>query len=320
MKHPASKPECCFIFMSQISSQILLVKPSRFGYNDQTAASNHFQNEITSGAVTILSQSQKEFDAFAEKLRHHGIDVLVYEDSNEPIKPDAIFPNNWISMHEDGKIILYPMCAPNRRTERDAMLIDRLKNLFVVTEVIDLSFYENEERFLEGTGSIIFNHDHKVAYACISPRTDERIFEEVCGLLNYHPVIFHSADENAVPVYHTNVMMCIGEIFAVICLESIPGKEEQNMVKASLQNSGHEIVDISFDQMKSFAGNMLAIQNKKGLKFLAMSLSAFNSLTTGQKKILEKYCTLLPLDVTTIETVGGGSARCMMAEIFLQKR
>ena len=319
--------------MKQTTSNILLVKPSNFGFNSQTASSNAFQNELKDSDLSyplsfgegtalrsIADVALAEFDAFVNRLQIHGINPLVIEDSSKPIKPDAIFPNNWISMHEDGKIILYPMCAPNRRLERRQEIVEQLKESFVVNEVIDLSSYENEDRFLEGTGSIIFDHENKMAYACISPRTDEYLFKEVCDKLNYSPVIFHSLDENDVLVYHTNVMMCIGKGFAVICLETIKDLSEKNYVVSSLEKSGHEIIDISLSQMKKFAGNMLAVENKDGKDFLAMSQSAYDSLNHHQKETLEKYATLLPLIINTIETIGGGSARCMMAEIFLEKK
>lgn len=304
----------------QTSFQILLIQPASFGYNEQTALSNTFQNKVDNDGNAAATMALAEFKLFAEQLRKNEIDVFVFEDSTNPVKPDAVFPNNWISMHDEGKVILYPMCAPNRRLERNNDVIEEIKRMFIVNDVIDLSRYEKENRFLEGTGSIVFDHDNKKAYACISPRTDEQILIEVCKLLNYQPVIFHSVDENGVAIYHTNVMMCIAEKFAVICLESIANKEERIMVSQSLEDSNHEIIDISFEQVKYFAGNMLAIHNRHSEKFLAMSQSAFDSLIENQKKVLEKYCTLLPLNVKTIETVGGGSARCMMAEIFLKKR
>lgn len=306
--------------MKQTTSNILLVKPSNFGFNTQTASSNAFQKKIKDISSTTSDMALAEFDAFVKKLSKHGINPMVIEDSAIPIKPDAIFPNNWISMHEDGKIILYPMCAPNRRLERRKEIVDKLKELFIVNEVIDLSSHEDECRFLEGTGSIIFDHTNKTAYACISPRTNETLFKEVCEKLNYSPIIFHSFDENGILVYHTNVMMCIGKGFAIICLETIKVSSEREQVINSLKESGHEIIEISLSQMKNFAGNMLALENNEGQNFIAMSKSAFDTLNNDQKISLEKYATLLPLPINTIETIGGGSARCMIAEIFLQKK
>ncbi|MEO6948326.1 MAG: arginine deiminase-related protein [Ginsengibacter sp.] len=323
--------------MKQTTSNILLVKPSNFGFNTQTASSNAFQKEIKDissssplsfggpngfreGVRHVSDIALDEFGAFVKKLSEHGINPLVFDDSTVPIKPDAIFPNNWISMHEDGRVILYPMCAPNRRLERSKEIVDKLKESFIVKEVIDLSSYEDEGRFLEGTGSIIFDHTNRDAYACISPRTDETLFQEVCEILGYLPIAFHSSDENNLAIYHTNVMMCIGKDFAVICLETIKDNLERKHVTNSLEKSGHEIIDISIAQMKEFAGNMLALENNTGQKLLAMSQSAFDSLHNQQRNKLEKYATLLPLSINAIETTGGGSARCMMAEIFLPKK
>ena len=306
--------------MKQTTSDILLVKPSNFGFNAQTATSNAFQNELKESASSHADIALDEFDSFIKELQKHGMNPVVIDDSQIPVKPDAIFPNNWISMHEDGKVILYPMCAPNRRLERRNEIVDKISELFIVNEVIDLSSRENEGRFLEGTGSIIFDHDNRKAYACISPRTEETLFKEVCKILGYSPVIFHSLDENNVLVYHTNVMMCIGKGFAVICLETIKDSLEKENVINSLKTSVHEIIDISISQMKNFAGNMLALENNQGQSLLAMSQSAFDSLSNQQKISLEKYATLLPLSINTIETIGGGSARCMMAEIFLEKK
>lgn len=306
--------------MKQTTSNILLVRPANFGFNVQTASSNTFQNELSDSADSLSAIVLNEFDEFIKKLNDYGIKALVVDDTLLPQKPDAIFPNNWISMHEDGKIIMYPMCAPNRRLERRQEIVDMIRESFVVNEVIDLSVMEKENRFLEGTGSIIFDHINKKAYACISPRTDKNLFKEVCDRLNYAPVIFHSYDENGVLVYHTNVMMCIGKGFAVICLETINDESERKLVVNSLEMDGHEIIDISISQMKNFAGNMLALENNKGQNLLAMSESAFNSLMIHQKQTLEKYAYLLPLPITTIETIGGGSARCMIAEIFLSKK
>lgn len=306
--------------MKQTTSQILLVKPANFGFNEETAESNAFQNRIKNNAKSSSELALQEFGLFVEKLERNGINVTVIEDTLTPVKPDAIFPNNWISMHEDGKIILYPMCAPNRRLEKRHDVVEKLKKSFLVKEVIDFSVYENENRFLEGTGSIIFDHVNKKAYACISPRTDKGLLTEVCRRLNYEPISFFSLDENGQEIYHTNVMMCIGEKFAVICLESIKDEDEKNRVTNSLKETGHEIIDVSYGQMKKFAGNMLALTNNEEKNLLGMSQSAFNSLTQEQKNALKKYTTLLPLPIRTIETIGGGSARCMMAEIFLQKK
>ena len=223
-------------------------------------------------------------------------------------------------MHPDGTMILYPMFAPNRRLERRQDLIDSLKTNFKITEVIDLSKYEAENRFLEGTGSIVFDHDNKLAYACLSPRTDSEILDEVCALLNYKPVSFYSHDQAGKEIYHTNVMMCIAEKFAVICLASITDQHERATVSESLLKTGHEIIDISFEQMSKFAGNMLALNTNGNKSILALSQSSLDSLTDDQIATIEKYSELLPLAVHTIEIIGGGSARCMIAEIFSEAK
>ncbi|MCE3259812.1 MAG: amidinotransferase [Bacteroidetes bacterium] len=301
----------------QSTDTILLIKPSGFVFNTQTASSNSFQNEIRSEG--IAQKAIEEFENFRATLDSKGIRVIAVDDTPSPQKPDAVFPNNWISFHPDGTVVLYPMAAANRRLERRQDIIDLLREKFEIKKIIDLSNYESENKFLEGTGSIVFDHVGKIAYACLSPRTDKDLLIEVCKLLNYKPVYFYSHDKNGKEIYHTNVMMCIGEKFAVICSESISDKEERASVLSSLQATGHEIIDIRFPQMNAFAGNMLCVKNKEGKTFLVMSQSAFQSLTHVQEHQLRKYSELLPIPIPTIETIGGGSARCMIAEIFSQK-
>ncbi len=302
---------------SQVTNTVFLIKPSRFDFNADTAASNSFQHKVTLPSESINMQAKLEFEAFAEKLKSKGVTVLIFEDTLMPHKPDSIFPNNWITCHQDGTIILYPMCAPNRRLERRNDIVDALKKNFSVTRVIDFSGYEKQNRFLEGTGSIIFDHLHKIAYACLSPRTDRKLFIELCQTLNYKPICFYAHNRAGQEIYHTNVMMCVAEKFAVICLESIAVGAERNMVVESLEISGHEIIDISFDQMNHFAGNMLGLKSKEGRNLLALSQSAYDSLTYDQKAVIEKCSEFVPLPINIIETIGGGSARCMIAEIFL---
>ena len=304
----------------QNTNHILLVKPAHFTFNKETAGSNAFQNLLNEKEEFIKQKVLLEFENFASTLRSKGVQVTVVEDTPMPVKPDAVFPNNWASFHEDGTIVLYPMFAPNRRLERRQDIIDLLKKDFIVTSVIDLSRFESENKFLEGTGSIVFDHLHKTAYACLSPRTDKDLFIETCRQLNYKPVYFIADDAQGKQIYHTNVMMCIAEKFAVICLASITDKKEKEAVIKALTDSGHELVDISFEQMNKFAGNMLEIKDKQEKKMLAMSKSAYDSLTPDQRKQIEKSCELLPLPIHTIETIGGGSARCMMAEVYLKPR
>lgn len=297
----------------QTTNNILLVRPANFGFNEETRASNAFQNETNEGAETIRQKASLEFEAFATTLKAHGVNVFVFDDTVEPIKTDAVFPNNWISFHADGTVVLYPMLSPNRRNERRADIIESLRDKFEITNIIDLSVYESENRFLEGTGSIVFDHVNKIAYAALSPRTKAEMLDRLCKELRYQPLMFSARDQNGVEIYHTNVMMCVGERFAVVCLDSIADPSDRVAVSNALTSTGHEIVDITFNQMNSFAGNMLAL----GGSLLIMSHRALHSLTAEQKNTLEKYCELVPLTIPTIETVGGGSARCMIAEVFL---
>jgi hypothetical protein len=301
----------------QATQHILLIRPNGFAYNDETAVSNTFQQKIDLSSAAILQKVTDEFDAFANTLRLKGVNVLVIHDTKLPSKPDAVFPNNWASYHEDGTVILYPMCTHNRRLEKRPEIISILRQHYTVNNIVDLSAYESANRFLEGTGSIIFDHVNRIAYACLSPRTDKELFEQVAKQLHYKPFSFYAHNTAGIEIYHTNVMMCIAEKFAVICLDSISNAAEKQMVSQTLSQTGHEIIAISFDQMNRFAGNMLALNNNTNQDLLAMSQSAFDSLTADQKLIIEQYCEMVPLSIPTIETIGGGSARCMIAEIFL---
>ncbi|WP_133273479.1 citrulline utilization hydrolase CtlX [Hymenobacter radiodurans] len=303
----------------QSASTVFLVRPVQFGFNTETAASNHFQQTIAGlEQEAIQQQAFAEFDAAVAKLRAHGVRVLVFDDTPAPPKPDAVFPNNWLTLHPDGRVVLYPMHAPNRRAERRPDILDSLRSQFTVREVIDLSYHEQEGRFLEGTGSIIFDHEHRVTYAGLSPRTDADLFQQVTSLLGYRPVSFRATDAQGHAIYHTNVMLCVGGKFAVICLESITDPAEQAAVTDALVSTGHEIVTISLAQVAHFAGNMLTLQPAAaGPELLVMSQSAHDALTNDQRQTLSRYCTLVPLPIPTIETVGGGSARCMLAEVFL---
>ncbi|HNV81733.1 MAG: arginine deiminase-related protein [Tenuifilaceae bacterium] len=302
----------------QTTNSVFLVRPANFGFNVETAVSNVFQNKMSEKEEVIQSKVLKEFDVFTSTLRSKGVNVFVFDDTPTPVKPDAIFPNNWISLHSNGKVILYPMCTPNRRIERRQDIIDSLAKKFNIAEVIDLSGSEADNKFMEGTGSIVFDHTNRIAYACLSPRTDKDVFLKVCSILQYKPVYFYSRDKSGKEIYHTNVVMCIGKGFAVICLESITDKKERENVVEMLTGTGNQIIDISFEQMVSFAGNMLAIRSNDGKELLVMSQTSYDSLTKNQRETLEKYCELVPLSINTIETIGGGSARCMIAEIFLQ--
>ncbi len=303
--------------MNQSTNSIIMVRPASFSFNEQTALSNSFQNKTDVDSNHLKELVLNEFDAFVEKLESFCVSVMVIEDDAAAGNPDAVFPNNWISLHEDGTIVLYPMCTLNRRSERRMDIIEKLKQYYFVKEVIDLSVFEKENRFLEGTGSIIFDHQKMVAYACLSPRSDKALFINTCALLGYEPVYFNAVDESGTAIYHTNVLMCLAEKFVVICLNAVQNTEEKEMIRASFTKTGKEIIDISFSQMSNFAGNMLALRNKTGNDLLALSQSAYDSLSGSQRNSLETYCTLIPLAIPTIETIGGGSARCMIAENFL---
>ena len=305
----------------QTTDTVLMIEPAAFGFNAETAQNNHFQ--INSENAEMQTKALQEFKNFVEKLRSKGINVITVKDTLEPHTPDSIFPNNWISMHSDGTVVLYPMCAVNRRWERRSDILEMLQEKFQVKEIVDLSASENEGKFLEGTGSMILDHDYKIAYGSVSLRLDEKLFRDFCKKFGFTPVVFHSyqtANNERLPIYHTNVMMCVADKFVVICLDCIDDETERVNVVNAIVNSGKEIVEISENQMQQFAGNMLQIQNAEGKKFLVMSQSAYQSLTEEQISTIEKYSEIIYSDLETIETNGGGSARCMLAEVFLEKK
>ena len=297
-----------------------MVRPAAFAYNAQTATNNSFQ---TSAAATeyerIRQYAQAEFDEMVLKLQHAGVNVVVIADTDAPQKPDAVFPNNWFSTHADGGVFLYPMYAENRRLERRADIIEQLEHQFDVEGVTDLSDAENHAVYLEGTGSMILDRPNRLVYACLSPRTDMGLLSTFCQKTGYKMIPFMAYDRAGSPVYHTNVVMALGETFAVICLDTIRDVADRNEVVASLTRTGKTIVDISLEQMENFAGNMLQVRGASGFTFLVMSQRAYNALTETQKSVLTQHTNLLFAPLATIETYGGGSARCMMAEIFLPK-
>ncbi|MBZ4187831.1 citrulline utilization hydrolase CtlX [Niabella beijingensis] len=299
----------------QTTSHLLMIRPIAFGFNAETAVNNAFQKQ--NGNWDVNEKAQQEFDQLVALLQHHNIKVQVIQDRPQPYTPDSIFPNNWISMHNDGQIVLYPMFAPNRRPERAKGVVDALKEQFVIYSTVDLTGYEKEQRFLEGTGSMVLDRVHQKAYACISPRTDTRVLYDFCGVLDFTPVLFHAADANGTPVYHTNVMMSIGEDYAILATDTITDKTQRDLVLRSLSETGKEVIPISIGQMEHFAGNALQVRNTAGQRFLVMSDAAFGSLSPDQRKQLEKFNPILHAPLDTIEQNGGGSARCMIAEIFL---
>lgn len=293
-----------------------MIRPVRFAFNAETAVNNHFQQQQTHSG-DIAAKAAQEFDQFVQVLRDAGIVVTVVPDTPEPHTPDAVFPNNWISFHENGSVYLYPMFAENRRQERKPGVLELIRSKFTVSGIQDLTHYEAAHRFLEGTGSMVLDRVNKIAYACLSPRTDAAVLNDWCRLAGYRSVAFLATDGAGQPIYHTNVMMCVADSYAVICLDAIPDPAERTEVTAALESSGKQIITISLEQMNHFAGNMLQVKNVSGQRFLVMSTQAFRSLTPEQVSALEAYNPILHADISTIETNGGGSARCMMAEVFL---
>lgn len=302
---------------AQITNNIMMIRPANFGYNDQTAVNNSFQSTPeTKTAEEIRNAATSEFDNMVEKLRIHGVNVKVIEDSETPVKPDAIFPNNWISFHNKNTLITYPMFAENRRIERRQDIITEFEEELGYTVRYKFEFYEDEKLYLEGTGSMILDRENKIVYACISQRTDINILDKFCVLMGYQKQIFHSYDKQDELIYHTNVMMCVGKDFVVICLESIHSEDEEKELIDRFESTGKEIIEISLDQVNQFAGNMLQLMTNDMSDLLVMSQSAYQSLEAWQIDKIRNHTQILALEIPTIEKYGGGSVRCMMAEIF----
>ncbi len=291
-----------------------MVRPFRFAFNEETAQNNYFQQGGESGAVAV--KALEEFDAFVNQLRAKDVDVTVVQDTPEPWTPDSIFPNNWFSSHFTGELVLYPMFAENRRQERKQEVVDLLTRKMNHRKVVDLTHWEKKDEFLEGTGSMVLDRDKRIAYCCRSPRTSEKVLADFCARLNYDAVVFSATDKNANLIYHTNVMMSVGNQIAIICLESLKDKNERDKVVSRLTSTGKIIVDISLDQVVRFAGNMLEVKSRNGHPIMVMSAAARSVLTAAQETAISTYNTILSAPLTTIETNGGGSARCMLAEIF----
>lgn len=298
-----------------------MIRPVDFRLNEQTAVNNYFQKKLDDENADVNTLAQKEFDAFVQKLRNVGVKVIVVDDIKENKTPDSIFPNNWVSFHENGKVALYPMFAENRRPERREDVLEKLEEEgFFIEEIVDYTSAEKENVFLEGTGSLLLDRENQKAYCALSSRAHEDLLIEFCEDFEYMPVIFHAYQDVEIerkPIYHTNVMMCLAEDFAVICLDCIDDKKERKNVVKHLKHDGKEIIAISEKQMHEFAGNMLQVEGAFGKKYLVMSQAAHKSLDSNQLKIIENHCEILSSDLETIETLGGGSARCMMAEVFL---
>ncbi len=302
------------------ASTILMIRPVNFNFNEQTATSNAFQNVEFGKANASKAQETAllEFDTIVGKLKDIGVNVIIVEDTLEPRTPDSIFPNNWISFHEDGTLVTYPMQAENRRLERREDIIQLIERQFIIRRKVDLTFFEKDKIYLEGTGSMVLDRQNKIAYACISPRTDSKVLNSFGLEIGYKIIEFDAIDGAGRAIYHTNVLMCVAKEFVVICLDSIPN--ERLKVVESITNSGKEIIEITLEQMNQFAGNMLEVFGANSSQYLVMSSSAYYSLNKNQLEKLEKYSKIVHSDLSMIEGNGGGSARCMMAEVCLERR
>lgn len=311
--------------MSQITNTVLMIRPVAFRMNEQTAVNNYYQKVLDNlTPASVNAKAQQEFDAFVEKLRNVGVNVIVVEDTLDPDTPDSIFPNNWISFHENGDVALYPMFAENRRLERREEILDLLEDEgFIVENIIDYTSAEEDNIFLEGTGSLLLDRENEIAYCALSPRADEELVIEFCEDFEYNPVIFEAyqtVNGERKLIYHTNVMMCLADHFAVICADTIDDKAERKIVINHLKESGKEVIYITEEQVNNFAGNMLQLKGANDQNYLIMSTQAYNSLTKVQIAAIEKHCPILHSSLDTIEACGGGSARCMLAEVFLPKK
>ncbi|APZ45028.1 amidinotransferase [Polaribacter reichenbachii] len=309
--------------MQQTTNTILMVRPVNFRMNEQTAVNNYYQEEIDLKSAEINKQAQKEFDDYVDTLRSFGVNVVVVSDNKDFDTPDSIFPNNWISFHADGTVAIYPMFAENRRLERREDVLEELeKQGFFIDNIVDYTSAEEDNLFLEGTGSMILDRENKKAYCALSPRADEELFIEFCEDFEYTPVVFianQTVNNTREAIYHTNVMMCVAETFAVVCLSSIDDKKERKNLLKHLKEDKKQVIDITEEQVTHFAGNMLQVRGKEDERFLVMSQAANNCLTDSQRAKINNHCKIISSSLHTIETCGGGSARCMMAEVFLPK-
>ena len=306
----------------QCANTLLMVRPANFGYNPETADNNVFQSNNDSRSIEeIAAMAMKEFDELLSRLEDASIEVVVIEDSVQPKKTDAVFPNNWFTTHDDGRIILYPMYSPNRRLERRTDIIDNLQETYEVSEVKSYAAHEDKGAILEGTGSMIIDRPNEIIYACLSQRTDQRLLDDLAAELGGYEVMgFVAVDDQGVPYYHTNVIMTLGDDLAIICLESIADPNERARVEEKLKSTGKVIVDISRSQVLKYCGNMLQVNNTKGEQYMVMSQSARDHLTPSQISQIESYVTILSSPIDIIEEYGGGSARCMLAELFLSPK
>jgi hypothetical protein len=306
---------------SQLATTVLMIRPVRFESNPMTAASNLFQGKLQATPEEQQERALREFDGLVNALRDNAIDVIVIDDTAEPHTPDSIFPNNWISFHADGRVVLYPMEAENRRTERRMDIVEKLDaDLgFSVSEIVDLAHHEGNEHYLEGTGSMVLDRVNRIAYACLSTRTQLDPLGDFAQRMGYDVIAFDAVDRDGVPIYHTNVLMNVGEKIAVICDAAIPREDQRSAVLQRLRDTGHEVLSLSYDQLDAFAGNMLEMRNRNGARVIAMSQQAFDSLNEEQRSLLEANGTVLAAPIEAIEASAGGSVRCMLAEVHLPK-
>jgi len=298
----------------QTTSKVLMIRPAHFAFNEETAQNNFFQQK--SASDTVAEKAIEEFDAFVNLLRGKDVDVTVVQDTAEPWTPDSIFPNNWFSSHLSGELVLYPMFAENRRLERKPVILDLLRRKMNHRKLIDLTHWEKEGAFLEGTGSMVFDRHKRIAYCCRSPRTSEKVLADFCSRMNYDALVFDATDKEGNLIYHTNVMMVVGTQVAVICAEAISDEKEREKVLSRLTTTGKIIVEISLEQVALFAGNMLEVKSRNGHPLMVMSASARKALAPRQENTISTFSQIVSADLQTIETNGGGSARCMLAELF----
>ena len=299
---------------SQTTSKVFMVKPVNFKYNTQTAGTNSFMNQ--NYKEDTQQAALKETNEYVSLLQKNLIKVVLVEDSKEPETPDSVFPNNWFTTHENGVLVLYPMCAENRRQERKQIFIDEIKKNINCKNVIDLTFWEKKNKFLEGTGSMVLDRVNKVVYACRSPRTCEEVLDDFCKKLGYEKVLFDAKDDKGNIIYHTNVILCVAENFVVVCLDVIKDEKQKSLILDYFKKTNKKVIEISLEQVNNYAGNLLEVKNENNEKFLIMSDAAFKSFNQEQLNEFQKDCKILHPNIECIEYIGGGSARCMLAELF----
>ncbi|MGE8436691.1 MAG: citrulline utilization hydrolase CtlX [Pseudomonas palmensis] len=303
----------------QTTNTVLMIRPARFAFNPDTALNNRFQQPALD-PDQAQHKALEEFDGYVDTLRQHGVEVLVVQDTPAPHTPDSIFPNNWWSSHADGSLVLYPMEGHNRRLERDKGVLQVLADRFSIHNTIDLSPLEQQSMFLEGTGSMVLDREHRISYACHSGRTHTEALRQFADRLDYRLCLFHAVDRHRAPIYHCNVMMSVGRGLSVVCLKALPDADERRTLEHSLRATGKDILALDFDQLEGFAGNMLEVHDKQGQPLLVMSRSAWRSLQPEQRRQVERHTHPVVVNIDNIERIGGGSARCMLAEVHLPVR